>query len=156
MRKRWLAYIGLHKVVNLTLCCSRHKIALKCTKIQEFACNFEKCLGGRDPGTPAAWGVSASRTKTHTQYSFRPYAEAAFDNERQSHQSDDAALDLDCTIERKSVATDVNWCIADADKVNTAQLPINLRSTGTLSASLFNCRPHEEIIIIIIFIIFTR
>jgi hypothetical protein len=32
----------------------RHIYFIKCTKMQEFACNFEKFLGGRNPRTPAA------------------------------------------------------------------------------------------------------
>jgi hypothetical protein len=43
---------AIHKVVDLALCCSRHKIAVKCTKMQEFACNFEKFLGVTTPEPP--------------------------------------------------------------------------------------------------------
>jgi hypothetical protein len=63
---------AIYKVMDLALCCSRHKIAVKCTKMQEFACNFEKFLG---VATPAAGG--ATRSRTHPQYGQRPYAGAA-------------------------------------------------------------------------------
>jgi len=62
-------YIGLHKVEELTLYWSRHNIALKCTKIQEFACNFEKFVGARE--------TSSGGGDPHPQYGLRQYVGAA-------------------------------------------------------------------------------
>jgi len=46
----------LHKLMDLALCCSRHKIATKCSKIQKFPCNLKQNISGSP--TPAAGGAT--------------------------------------------------------------------------------------------------
>jgi len=56
--------------LTLALCCSRHKIATKCTKIQECPCNLKKCIGHLEPPQ------RETPSHTHLQYGRRPYAGA--------------------------------------------------------------------------------